>query len=190
MIYDASATLRDARQIYFDANGFNNGGYDDKWVKLKAGPFAIWFPNTAARVRAVKFHDLHHVLTEYQTTWRGEAEIGAWEVASNCRGHLVAWLLNLAAFGIGLFIAPGAVFRAFIRGRHTRNLYDQPSIDPLLERRVGDVRRDLDLAGEVSPTRRDAMAFVIWSAIALATLVGPYLIGAVALYLVLTWLLR
>src|SRR5688572_13294780 len=113
LIYDPSSTLRDARQIYFEANDFGNGGYDDRWVKLKAGPFAIWFPNTAARKRAVKFHDLHHVLTEYQTTWTGEAEIGAWEIASNCRDHYAAWILNLAAFGLGLFIAPSAVFQAF-----------------------------------------------------------------------------
>ena len=37
------------------------------------------FPNGAARVRAVRLHDLHHVATGYATSWVGEAEIGAWE---------------------------------------------------------------------------------------------------------------
>jgi NADPH:quinone reductase-like Zn-dependent oxidoreductase len=35
----------------------------------------------------VKLHDIHHVLTGYDTTWRGKAEIGAWEIASGCGRH-------------------------------------------------------------------------------------------------------
>lgn len=100
--YSSELTLRDARQQYFVLNGFGDGGYQATWVKLKAGPIPIYFPNTKARVRAVKFHDVHHVLTEYQTTWSGEAEIGAWEIASGCGRHYPAWLLNLNAFAIGL----------------------------------------------------------------------------------------
>ena len=67
-LYDPQLTLRNARGRYFEINNFNDGGYDDRWLKMKAGPIPISFPNTKARVRAVKFHDLHHVLTEYPTT--------------------------------------------------------------------------------------------------------------------------
>src|SRR5215470_18087947 len=80
--YADSLTLRDARAQYFTENNFGDGGYTAKWVKVQAGPIPIYFPNTAARVHAVRFHDLHHVATEYKTTWTGEAEIGAWEIAS------------------------------------------------------------------------------------------------------------
>ena len=85
--YDPHLTLRDARQRYFERGGFGNGGYWDRWVRLKAGPLVIRFPNTQARLRAVKLHDLHHVLTEYDTSWSGEAEIGAWEIATGCGRH-------------------------------------------------------------------------------------------------------
>src|SRR5205085_10915333 len=123
MLYDPQLTLREARELYFEINDFKGGGYDEAWVKMKAGPVPVWFPNTKGRVRAVKYHDLHHVLTEYPTTWRGEAEIGAWEVATGCAGHYPAWLLNLEAFAIGLVINPRGVFRAFVRGRRSGNLY-------------------------------------------------------------------
>jgi hypothetical protein len=88
--YADSLTIRDARDQYFMQSGFDEGSYSDKWVKLQAGPFPLYFPNTAARVRAVRFHDLHHVATEYETTWTGEAEIGAWEIASGCADHYAA----------------------------------------------------------------------------------------------------
>ena len=82
---DTGMTLRDARRIYFHANGFGEeGGYDDAWVDFKLGPIPMPFPNPPARVRAVKYHDLHHVLTDYDTDTIGEFEIAAWEVAAGC----------------------------------------------------------------------------------------------------------
>jgi ubiquinone biosynthesis protein Coq4 len=83
-------------------------------VRLKAGPFVFPFPNTKARVHAVKLHDLHHVLTDYETTWTGEAEIAAWEIASGCGPYYAAWLLNFGALAIGLLIAPRKTCRAFL----------------------------------------------------------------------------
>ena len=146
-MYDAALTLRAARADYFARSGFAAGGnYDDKWVKLKLGGRTIFaFPNTAARVRAVRLHDLHHVLAEYDTTWTGEAEIAAWELASGCRSYVAAWLLNIGAAAIGLLIAPRRVLRAFARGRTTGNLYRMTFDEALLERRVGDVRAELGL---------------------------------------------
>ena len=64
--------IRDARAQYFAENGFGDGGYTATWVKVQAGPLPIYFPNTAARVRAVRLHDLHHVVTGYDTMWTGE----------------------------------------------------------------------------------------------------------------------
>src|SRR5689334_975997 len=78
-LYDDALTMRAARRLYFDANGFGEGGYDAKWVTVKMGPIPFAFPNSPERVRSVRLHDLHHVVTDYATDWTGEAEIGAWE---------------------------------------------------------------------------------------------------------------
>jgi len=93
--YDDAMSMGAARQRYFDANGFD-GAYAERWVKLKAGPIAFYFPNAEGRRRAVKFHDLHHIATGYQTDWTGEAEISAWEIASGCGRFGWAWFLNLS----------------------------------------------------------------------------------------------
>ena len=174
--YDPVWSLREARERYFERNGFGaSGGYDEKWVKLAFGPLRFAFPNTPGRVRAVRYHDLHHVVTGYDTSWTGEAEIGAWEVASSCRDHVAAWLLNLYAMGVGLVIAPGAVWRAFLRGRHSHNLYAEPFGDALLDESVGAMRRRLAL--ETPPPRAtpgDRLRFTGWStaAVGLATASG------------------
>jgi hypothetical protein len=172
-LYHPESTLRAARERYFEINHFEGGGYDEGWVKMSAGPVPIWFPNTVARVKAVKFHDIHHVLTEYPTTWKGEAEIGAWEVATGCGAHYQAWLLNLLAFAIGLAINPRGVHRAFMRGRQSRNLYRTAFSNELLARRVGDVRRELDLDKiPASPAPADRKAFIFWSLASATTFAG------------------
>jgi hypothetical protein len=144
--YADDSSLAEAREAYFAASGFGPESYEERWVKLKMGPIPIAFPNTAARKRTVKLHDLHHIATEYQTTWRGEAEISAWELAAGCHRHWVAWALNSAAMFMGLFIAPRRTVRAFRRGRSSRTLYRNAELDPaMLEMSVGELRTALGL---------------------------------------------
>ncbi len=144
---DPTLALREARQQYFDRNGLGDGGYDDRWVVLRARGVPVGaFPNSAQRVRAVRLHDLHHVLTGYDTSWLGEAEIGAWELASGCADHWAAWILNSLAVLIGGWLSPAAVLRAGRRGRASRNLYRSGWDEDLLDRSVGEVRQRLGLA--------------------------------------------
>jgi hypothetical protein len=183
--YADSQSLVDARRVYFDANGFGaDGGYAKRWVKVKLGPLPLAFPNSEARVRAVRYHDLHHVATGYDTDWTGEGEIAAWEIASSCRGFLAAWWLNLSAMAIGLAIAPARIFRAFVRGRHTRNLYAERFDDALLATSVGALRKRLDLASPPpAATAADRVAFAGWcvAAAAALSLQAALLIAPVAL---------
>ena len=138
--------VREARARYFAENGLGDGGYGDRFVVLRvAGVPALVLPNTKQRVRSVRIHDVHHVLTGYATSWRGEAEIAAWELASGCRDHWAAWGLNLSAALIGLCFAPRAVWRAFRHGWRCRNLYEWEWDDGILDRSVGELRRELGL---------------------------------------------
>jgi hypothetical protein len=186
--YEDSLSMGDARQRYFTANGFD-GSYSERWVTLKAGPLSIKFPNAPGRVRAVKLHDLHHIATGYQTTWTGEAEISAWEIASGCAHFMWAWYLNTSGFAIGLAVAPRTVFRAFVRGRHTCNLYHAEGEfrDAILRRSVGEVRRDLGLDGPIPrPRGSDVLAFAAWAAGATAFSLAPLAALAYGLAVILS----
>src|SRR4028119_1900775 len=158
--YNPDLTLRDARAQYFAVNNFGWGGYDDKWVKVEYGRLRFYFPNTKGRVKVVKYHDLHHILTEYDTSLSGETEIGAWEVATGCTRSPAAWLLNLSGFAWGLVINPKNVYRAFLRGRQSGNLYHLPFDDKLLLSRVGELRWKLNLDAPLrSALLADKIAF-------------------------------
>lgn len=189
-IYSPESTLREAREAFFERSGFAaDGGYGDRWVKLRMGYLPIWFPNTEGRRRCVPLHDLHHILTEYPTTWRGETEISAWEVATGIRRHYVGWLLDLLGIALGLVINPRGVFRAFVRGRHCMNLYGETWDERILTRRVGNERRRLGLDAPPARARaRDVWSFCLWAAASVTTylatgalLLSPLLVVVVAL---------
>jgi hypothetical protein len=178
-------TLREARALFFArANLGPNGGYYDRWVKVEAKPFPFYFPNTKARVAAARLHDLHHIAADYAIDWPGEIEIAGWEIASGCGRYSVAWMLNLGAFAVGLFVAPRRLFRAFLRGRHApANLYLRSFEEAQLDRTtVGELRDEL---GSSSPQRgpraSDLASFALWSAAASATWLVPA-VAALALF--------
>lgn len=168
--YDPELSMRKARDLYFEVNGFGaDGGYGDAWVDFKLGPLPCPFPNTAGRIKAVKVHDLHHILTEYDTNLTGELEIGAWELGAGCKDFLAAWFLNLGAMGLGLLIAPVRTFRAFVRGRHTDSLYGK-DLEAMLESSVAEMRRATNADRQPAPaTAADVVAFTGMGALALAT---------------------
>jgi hypothetical protein len=171
-------TLRDARAAFFaahEATFGKDGGYGSKWVRIEFWPFPIYLPNMAGRDRAVRLHDLHHIVTGYATDLRGEAEIGAWEVGSGCGDFWHAWVLNMGALGMGLVIAPRRTFRAFVRGRQTDNLYHHCARleEPMLNQTVGELRRRLRLdEPQRAPAFSDRAAFVLWALLSAALAAG------------------
>jgi hypothetical protein len=140
--YDPNMSVLSARTRYFVENQFGeDGGYNDRWVILaKLGPLKLGFPNTAGRIRAVRRHDLHHLVTGYDTDFIGEAEIAAWELGSGCANFRAAWVLNHLALPIGMLRAPARMARAFARGCNSKNLYAEPFTDALLHERLGAMR--------------------------------------------------
>jgi hypothetical protein len=184
--YDDALSLRDARALYFAASGFDEKAYADRWVKLRAGPIPLYVLNTRSRVRAVRLHDLHHVVTGYDTTWIGEGEIAAFEIASGCADHYAAWFLNLCALAIGVCLSPSAMLRAFRRGCHAKNLYRTTFDDALLATTVGTVRHRLALdAAPGAPTAAEFAQFTVWSGASVSTLVLAAALPIVPLWCIL-----
>jgi hypothetical protein len=182
---DLSLTVGEARARYFAEAGFPpDGGYAAKFVQLaKLGPIPIGFPNSDARRKAVGIHDLHHVATGYKTDWTGEAEISAWEIASGCGRMWFAWYINLLGMIMGWVVNPGATWRAWVRGRHSGNLYLEGATERVLREPVVSLRERLGL-DDPSPraTAGDYAAYAFWGALAVVD--AAVTLGVLALPLV------
>jgi len=181
----ADETLRVARARYWEANGFGDDGGESKtWEIVKIGPIPIPIRNIEARKSAIRYHDLHHVVTGYDTSFAGEAEISAWELRTGCADQWVAWLLGFQILLFGLW-SPRRMLRAWTRGGHTQSLYTEDFNDALLDSTVGEVRQRLGLDQAIaSPTLFDRMSLIFWT---LASVVGQAGALGAAVY-ALIWL--
>jgi len=187
---ELAQTVGEARTRYFEKAGFPpDGGYAASFVSLgKLGPIPIGFPNTDSRRRAVVMHDLHHIATGYGTDWAGEGEISAWEIAAGCGRFPFAWFINLQGMVMGWVVNPRATWRAFVRGRHSRNLYPEGFSEGLLRETVGELRARLALDRPApAPTAADRASYAFWcgaavvdAVLTLAVLFAPLalLVGA------------
>ena len=178
-------SLGTALSAYFAENGFGeNGGYTDAWVDFHLGPIPFPFPNTASRKRAVRFHDLHHLVTGYRTDVPGECEISAWEIGGGCRDFVAAWQLNLSGMGAGAFLWPRKTWEAFLRGRQSNNFYDRAYDDALLSLKVGDARRELGLDRPLRPaTATDVALYALASVAGLVSSIA-FFVGCAPLAIV------
>jgi hypothetical protein len=144
--YNDDSKIKEALIELFDRFQIPKDAYTAKKFSIKVGNFAINLPNIPSRVKVARFHDIHHVLTGYAANWKGEAEIGAWEIATGCEKYFVAWFLNFGAVMVGLILYPKAVIKAFKRGLKTKtNLYHNFEYEPLLDMSIKELREKIGL---------------------------------------------
>jgi hypothetical protein len=182
------ATMREAVQTYFRENGFGaDGGYAAKWVDFKLGPIPFPLPNSEARRKAVRFHDLNHVLTGYRTDFGGECEISAWELGAGCQEFVAAWALNLGGVTAGVWFQPRKVWRAFVAGRRSRHAAYAMNYEYALGREVQDVKEQLGITTSGKARLGDAVLFA--GAVAAGAVVGVLMMVALLspLSLALWW---
>lgn len=89
----------------------------------RVGPLTLRFPNFNWRRRALRAHDLHHLMTGYPMTMRGEYQLAAWEFGAGRYPHWGASLFCGPLILIGLLWSPSTIWRAWLEGRNSRSLY-------------------------------------------------------------------
>lgn len=95
----------------------------------RVGPLRLRFPNFAWRRRALRAHDLHHLMAGYPMTIRGEFQMAAWELGAGRYPHWGATLFCAPLIAVGFLWSPARMFRAYRRGLTSASLY--PELDRL-----------------------------------------------------------
>jgi len=156
-----TVTLREALRDHLEESGFPADlGNTERWVTIRIGPIPFCLPNLPIRQRAMLPHDLNHVVSGYGHDLVGESEVGASEIGGGCGRFLAAWVLAWSVITPGAVVAPKRIFDAFVRGRHTGNLFSR-DLDSLLERTVPQVQAELALDRPHVATISDRMVFVV-----------------------------
>lgn len=178
----SNQTLRELLpEFYKQYNLGPEGGNDIASVKIEITKnFALYIPNFTARKKAVLKHDIHHLVTNYPSTFTGETEIGAWEIASGCKKYWVAWMLDMSGMMTGILFNFWGVLKAFARGRRTKNLYYHIiSNEEALDMKPSELQELLLLdkyPKNTKPTFIDLIVFAAWAVIGLVYLIFSLLL--------------
>ena len=143
-------TVADGLSRYRRDNGFSGDAMTSETIQLRMFGAVHDLPNPEFQRHLLAFHDIHHVLTGYRTDLRGEAEMGAWELAAGS-GHWFVLVNNVGALLLGA-LCPVRTVRAFFRGLRCRSLYRDPRFgdarryEELLATSIDDLRRHLRMS--------------------------------------------
>jgi hypothetical protein len=141
-------TAGEALQKYYESHYFGDRAFRDPIVLAKIGPLSVPTPNPKWRREIIHLHDLHHLLTRYDTSWSGEGEVAAWELATGFpQGYRIAYCYAPVTFIIGFFFSPRRVVRALRRGWGAKNLcHLNLKKDELMQMSLEQLRQKLNLS--------------------------------------------
>lgn len=135
--------MRNALDAYLAENGFTTEEYEARTVSPTFWGVTFTIPNLPSRRLAIRFHDLHHVMTGYGTDPAGEFEISAWEIRRGIGvfGMYVRLIITGGALG-GFLIYPRRAWRAWKLASRGPKL-PEPTLalyDSFLDLSVGELR--------------------------------------------------
>ncbi|NRT10741.1 hypothetical protein [Flavobacterium sp. 14A] len=171
-------TVGEAIQEFYDVNDFGeDGGINNKLAWIKFGFFSIPIPNFDSRKNNVYLHDIHHIITGNNTSWRGESAVSAWEIASGGWGKLIIpWLLTLWAMGLGVLFYNKSTLKAFENGLTMRNALTCgiKKID-ITKLTVAEIR--VKVSNQIDTNKSP----ILWSIISLIIFFLPFVLGLMLL---------
>ena len=118
-------SLDTALKDFYAQSGFGSEpGKRPLTVQVYTGCLLVPLPNIETRHIYLKYHDLHHLVTGYSVGRIGEGEVSAWELGTGSFFvNPVLGLMNFIALSTGLALEPGRMWKAFMCGCRSRNLY-------------------------------------------------------------------
>lgn len=154
------------QKFYADNNLDEDGGQSKPYVKIEiAPPFHFYIPNLEARRKVVVKHDIHHLLTGYETNVAGESEISIWEVVSGCGKYWIVFFIDVPGSMLGFGFNLPKLLKSFARGRRTGNLYhDKYTTEQALDMKVGDLRKEFKLDQYPKYTKPTFTDFILFCA--------------------------
>ena len=175
-------TVAQALQAFYDQHGYGKeGGIHKRFAWIKFGFISIPFPNVAGRRKNVYLHDINHIVTGYDVSWKGESAVSAWEMASGGWGRVyVIWVMALWAMGLGVILYPRHVLHAFKRGLTMKNgLTCGLTKEEMYKLPIDDLREKLSH----HPANKKHPA--VWMAISVLVFIFPFFIGILFILILL-----
>ena len=117
-------TTKDALIRFYQFNKLNlTDDFNAHCVRVYIGCILAPVPNIQARKKYLVYHDMHHIITGYSIKRVGESEVSAWELGTGTYQRPIIMIMNLFALSTGFVLEPKRVYRAYLLGCRSNNLY-------------------------------------------------------------------
>lgn len=160
----ADWSVSQALAAFLSENGFTTEHYNEPTFPVTVFGINWRIPNPDSHKVAIRFHDLHHVVTGFGTDLRGEAEISAWEIRRGVGAfpgfYVKGLVISIALFG--LIHSPLKTVAAWRRAKSETPLLKicLQRYGEILDMNVGELRAlyDLPTGGIAGPRQLHAAA--------------------------------
>lgn len=151
------------QQFYIKNNLLQNGGEDENTFELKFKLFTLKLPNSQFRKDVIHIHDIQHVLYDCDTTWKGEAFIAGWEIATGLWKKLPIGIMSIWAMGFSLLNHPREVYKGYKAGLKVIGIIDlKLSKEELLELSVKDLKEKIKKGNKNKMNFPQVIYFTFW----------------------------
>ena len=113
--------MKDKLPAFRETHGLSDSAASH-W-RFRLGPIVVRLPNFAWRRAAIDAHDMHHLMTGYPLTLRGEIQLAAWEWGAGRYPDWRATAFCAPLIVAGTLVMPQRTWRAFCEGRKRQSLY-------------------------------------------------------------------
>lgn len=120
-IAEASRLLSQEFEYAFDCT---EPQLPSKWWSFQILGLTIYCYNFKWRQKAILGHDLHHLVTGYPFTLRGEMQVATWEFAAGRFPNIFANLFCLPLVAVGFLLFPKKIWKAYCLGKANYSLFD------------------------------------------------------------------
>lgn len=178
-------TLQQALNNFYNENKLEQeGGSNSNWFYLHFNLFSIKVPNSDFRKKVIHIHDIQHVLYNCDTTWKGEAFIAGWEIATGMWKHLPIGLMSIWAMGFSLLNYPSEVIRGYKEGLKVTGIIDlNIQKEQLLQLTISEVKDKIKRKHPLEMNLFQKSAFLFWIIISLLAVLFPVVLFFI-LYLI------
>jgi len=161
-----------------------DGGVSDDWFTVKVAFITAKLPNPSWRKKVIHLHDIHHLITKCDTSWKGEAYVSGWEIATGFWSVFPVCLYVFVAMAYSLFIRPFEVYRGYrdgikFKGPVKLNI-DKPTI---MKMELSQLMEMIEKPETQTMGPVNWLGFVFWSIISQIIVMGPPFLIAYGLYL-------
>lgn len=171
-------TIKDSINEFYKTNNFDDDGGIKKTIAwIKFGFISFPLPNFESRKKNVQFHDINHIITGFDTTWKGESSVSAWEISSGgWTNNFIPWILTLWAMGLGVIFHTKSTIQAFKKGLTMNN-----SLVCGIPKDEIYTLSEFELKNQLSNLPKKNKNLIFWAFLSLIVFFTPFVIGTLIL---------